>query len=412
MLTVISVQYDQRVRPGHPVPDHEALVLIGAVPAEERFHRVAVTNDEAGCQHDLGHVVDVAHRDQIFEPVSGANRNRQRQHHREAGIDRAGDEVRREDGGVPPGQHRHREVEADDGVDREHQRRRDAGENQRRDLIPVPVTRRSAPAEREHAEDHLLRLRHRAISHRREVGNQADVPEHDRHGRVGRDREDVPDERASELWPQSHRVGIREQPIRCQPRPTGVDQREHRGAQHGEDRHGFGEAADRHAPLLPEEQQNRRDQGAGVADADPPDEVDDVEGPADRDVVAPDPDAPEEQIAERQVQSAEQRQPDQEAEHPAERGALRQRDLRNRFGDGLEVVSRSDHRADDRGRVRLQVNVVRHQCRSPPCWPSPGPCVSTGCPPTGPAHGSAGFGLRTAARYVVRGRVLRSSRTE
>ncbi len=31
-----------------------------------------------------------------------------------------------------------------------------------------------------------------------------------------------------------------------------------------------------------EQQQDRRDQRAGVADADPPDEVDDVEAPADR----------------------------------------------------------------------------------------------------------------------------------
>ena len=63
------------------------------------------------------------------------------------------------------------------------------------------------------------------------------------------------------------------------------------GAGDGEQRHRLGEAVDRRAPRLPEQQQDRRDQRAGVADADPPDEVDDVEGPADRDVVAPDADA-------------------------------------------------------------------------------------------------------------------------
>ena len=47
----------------------------------------------------------------------------------------------------------------------------------------------------------------------------------------------------------------------------------------------------RGAPLLLEQQQDGGDQRAGVADTDPPDEVDDVEGPADRDVVAPDADA-------------------------------------------------------------------------------------------------------------------------
>ena len=127
-----------------------------------------------------------------------------------------------------------------------------------------------------------LDLRRRAIAHRRQVGNQADVPEHDRHRRVGRDREHVPDERALELRPQAHRVRIREQPVGRQPRTAGVEHREDRRAGHREDRHRFGEAADRHAPLLLEQQQDRRDQRAGVADADPPDEVDDRERPADR----------------------------------------------------------------------------------------------------------------------------------
>ena len=40
----------------------------------------------------------------------------------------------------------------------------------------------------------------------------------------------------------------------------------------------------------------------------------------------------------------EQREADQEAEHPAERRALRQRNLRDRFGDGLEVVPGRDDR--------------------------------------------------------------------
>ena len=211
--------------------------------------------------------------------VGGANRNRERQHHREARVDGAGDEVGREDRRVPARHHRHREVEADDGVHREHQRRREAGENQRGHFVAMPVARRAAPAERQRAEDDLLHLRHRAIPHRRQVGDEADVPEHDRDGGVGRDREHVPDERAAELRPQAHGVGIGEQPVGGDPGAAGVEDREDRRAQDREDRHRFGEAADRHAPLLLEEQQNRRDERAGVADADPPDEVDDVERP-------------------------------------------------------------------------------------------------------------------------------------
>ena len=72
--------------------------------------------------------------------------------------------------------------------------------------------------------------------------------------------------------------GIREQPVE-EPRPAQVQQREQAGAGDGEERHRLGEAVDRRPPLLVQQQQDRRDQRAGVADADPPDEVDDGEAP-------------------------------------------------------------------------------------------------------------------------------------
>ena len=74
-------------------------------------------------------------------------------------------------------------------------------------------------------------------------------------------------------------------------------QRKHAGAGDGEQRHRLGEAVDRRAPFLVQQQQDRRDQRAGVADADPPDEVDDREAPGHRHVDAPDADALEQQIA-------------------------------------------------------------------------------------------------------------------
>ena len=61
------------------------------------------------------------------------------QHHGEAGEDGAGDEVGREDGGVPAGQHRGGEVEGHDGVHREHQRRGEAGQQQVGPLVLGPV---------------------------------------------------------------------------------------------------------------------------------------------------------------------------------------------------------------------------------------------------------------------------------
>ena len=218
----------------------------------------------------------------------------------------------------------------------------------------MPVARGTAPAERQGAVDGRLDLRHRTIAQRRHVGNHADIPEHDRDRGVGRHCEHVPDQRALELRPQPHRIGIGKQPVGSQPRTAGVEHGKDGRAGHGEDRHRFSEAADRHAPLLLEQQQNRRNQRAGVADADPPDEVDDVERPADRDVVAPDADPLEDQVAQGHVQHTGAAETDQEQSDPAKREPLRQRNLRDDLGDRLEVVPGQDHRRlFGRGVVRV-----------------------------------------------------------
>ena len=92
----------------------------------------------------------------------------------------------------------HREVEAHDRVDGKHERRCEAREQQIRRLIAMPVTRRAAPTQREHAVDDLLRLADRVIAQRREVGNQTNKPEQQRNRAVRRNREDVPYQRAAE----------------------------------------------------------------------------------------------------------------------------------------------------------------------------------------------------------------------
>ena len=93
------------------------------------------------------------------------------------------------------------EVEADDGVHREHQRRRQAGQQQVRRLVAMPVPRRTAPAHRQHAVDHLRQAVLGAVAQRGQIGNQADEPEQQRDRDVGRDREHVPHQRAAELRP-------------------------------------------------------------------------------------------------------------------------------------------------------------------------------------------------------------------
>ena len=46
--------------------DHEPLVRVAAVPGHERLDHVAVGDDQAGRQHDLRHVLQVPHRDEVL----------------------------------------------------------------------------------------------------------------------------------------------------------------------------------------------------------------------------------------------------------------------------------------------------------------------------------------------------------
>ena len=52
------------VRPEHPVIHHEPFVRIRTVMRVEDFHHVAVAHNQAGGQHDLGHIIDMPHGDQ------------------------------------------------------------------------------------------------------------------------------------------------------------------------------------------------------------------------------------------------------------------------------------------------------------------------------------------------------------
>ena len=215
-----------------------------------------------------------------------------------------------------------------------------------------------------------------AVAQRRQVGDQADEPEEQRDGAVGGDREHVPDQRAAELRPDPHGVGIRQQPVGGQPRAAGVHQREQQRAGDREQRHRFREAVDRSAPVLLEQQQDRRDQRAGVADADPPDEVDDREAPADRDVDAPDPGALDQQVGQRQAEHRHPHQADEEPEEPAEGMTPRQDDRGDLLGDTGERVARCDDRRRRVGGFRV------HQCSVR----------------RAPAGSSSGLGFRSAAR--------------
>ena len=234
-------------------------------------------------------------------PKRLAGDHHQREHHGEAGEDGAGDEVGREDRRVPAGQLRDGEVDRHDRVHREHQRRRQAGEDQVRHLVVAASAgaSRASRGRRSRRRSGASRVlaRSRMVA---EIGDQADVPEEQRDREVGRDGEEVPQQRAAEVRPDAHLIRERRHPVR-HPRPPDVDARE-RCSAHMTAKIviASADAVDRRAPLLPEQEENGRDQRAGVADADPEHEVGDVERPADRDVEAPDADALPEQPGDRE----------------------------------------------------------------------------------------------------------------
>src|SRR5437868_14242385 len=74
-----------------------------------------------------------------------------------------------------------------------------------------PVAVRSAPADRKNAIKEFLDFRGGAIAKRRQVGDQHSVPEQHRNGEVGRDGKDVPEQRATEVWPDAVIVRQRRQ---------------------------------------------------------------------------------------------------------------------------------------------------------------------------------------------------------
>src|SRR5256886_13775684 len=238
---------------------------------------------------------------------------------------------------VPARHHRHREVVAHDGVHRKHQRSRQAGEQQVGDLVMVPVPRGASPTKRKGSVDAAHPARGGAVAQRGQVGDEAQVPEEQRGDEVGGDGEYVPHQRALELRPDAVRARIREEPVDGEPGAPGVEHRKQRRLQHREERHRLGEPVDAGAPLLLEEEEDGRDQRPGVADADPPDEIDDAEGPGDRDVVAPHPDALGDRHHQREGEQARAGETQPDEEQPALAG-LAPDVVEQRLVDGAVVL--------------------------------------------------------------------------
>src|SRR5262249_39978956 len=81
-------QSEIKVRVGavEPLLHKKDVKLVSAVEGHEKLEEVAVGDDEAGGEHDFGHVVEVPHSDEVFQAVGFAERDGDGQHHRETGI--------------------------------------------------------------------------------------------------------------------------------------------------------------------------------------------------------------------------------------------------------------------------------------------------------------------------------------
>src|SRR6476661_837186 len=268
------------VRTGSTVDEGVLLELYLRVPGDEELSDVSHTHNRAGHHHDFVHQGDVLEGDVVFQLKYHAGDEHERKHHGEAREDSTSHEVGREDGGVPARYHRGCKVHRYNGVYREYQRGRNTGQNQRNRFVARPGFGRAFPAEAEQRVAYPGDGARGAVTDGSEVRNQADIPEHQRHGEVGRDGEYVPEQRRIEVHPQrAEGVLQREYPV-GHPGAAHVQYREHGGADYGEDGHSLGRAVDGAPPLLTEEQQYGRDKRTGVADTYPPHEVGDVPGPA------------------------------------------------------------------------------------------------------------------------------------
>jgi hypothetical protein len=113
---------------------------------------------------------------------------------------------------------------------------------------------------------------------------------------------------------------------------------------------------------------NKKDGGderAGVADSDPPHEVDDGEAPADGDGHAPDADAFQEQVADGVEHHHRHQKGDAEADEPSVRRGTGEHDRADLLRDRAEGVAGLDHRSLILRPLCLAVTLFRGYCSAP-----------------------------------------------
>ena len=118
-----------------------------------------------------------------------------------------------------------------------------------------------------------------------------------------------------------------------------MHQRVDTGARNSKDRHRLGSTVDRGAPVLPEEEQDRRDERPGVPDADPPDEVDNIEAPGNRNINPPDANADGKQHRQRVEIHQQSQGCKDEPQRPAPRGSFERRQHNVANGSGNRFIT-------------------------------------------------------------------------
>ena len=139
-------------------------------------------------------------------------------------------------------------IQADHAVNRQDERRGQAGEKQIRGLMPLPMRGGAAPAQRKNAVDDLFTPGLGAVADGGEIGNDPDVPKNQRDGEISADRKDDPYQRAAKLRPKFHGVGVGQQPEK-DPWAAKMQQRKEAGTSNGKQGHGFGQSIDGRAPF-------------------------------------------------------------------------------------------------------------------------------------------------------------------
>src|SRR4029077_14040856 len=221
-------------------------------------------------------------------------------------------------------------------------------------------------------------------------------PKQNRDGKICRDREHVPHERAAKVLPDAPVVRYRCHVPR-HPEPDDGDAWENRRADNCKKRHRLCGTIDRRTPLLAKQKQDRRDQCAGVSDTDPENEVGDVPGPADRDLISPCADAGGNLIANAKKAKRGNARSSHETHPPPPRRGLFD-NAGNTLREPIEIAP-----VQDQGNMRdSPLCLLDFRCC---CWYSvhtksrySGNFSTRLAMPTSFASGIFGFGLRRRAR--------------